>query len=55
MTEVNVEELIKAFKVGRDFWMHVSADRAWGIQEGINHLYAYQASINDMPGEKIDL
>lgn len=38
-----IQALIDAFKIKRDFWQEFSSDRAWGIQECINHLYAYQA------------
>lgn len=42
MTEQElVKELIEAFKLKRNFWQEISSDRAWGIQECINHLYAY--------------
>jgi hypothetical protein len=52
MTEKElVAELIQQFKDKRNFWTPISADRAWGIQECINHLYAYQQLIK---GEQDD-
>ena len=46
MTEEElIESLINAFKIKHDYWIACGeVDRAWGIQECINHLYAYQAT-----------
>jgi hypothetical protein len=38
-----VKDLIEEFKIKRDYWQQISLDRAWGIQECLNHLYSYQS------------
>jgi hypothetical protein len=43
MTEKElIESLINAFKINYDYWIAFEEyDRARGIQDCINHLYAY--------------